>query len=194
MLGTLCTINHGNRPMPCPPQVVQELRNRVNSQAIVHRDHKHRSRCAAHRARRGPHDADVLKPRSQHLSACRINAHSARKFSRRNTIGSVTRSRSIYRLNDGFAPYKALALPRSRMESNAVSSAARFDRMTLMLKRITTRHVKRGVYRSARFIGKIISFSICAWCTAWNSQSGQWYAGCCLYLTSGPDAAFVVSV
>ena len=155
MLEVLHTISHGSHHMPCPQQAVQEHRNRVNFQAIAHRDPKTLSKCVVLHARKGSHDADVWNQRPPYPSACRTNAPSARKSSRPNTTGSVTRSRSIYHSSDGFARFRALVLPRSLSESSVVSFAARFGRMTHILKRTTTRHVRREVYRSARFTAKI---------------------------------------
>ena len=162
MLGTSRIINPGNHLTPCPRQAVQERRNRVNSRVIAHQGRKHLSKYAAHRARSGPLDAGVLIRRGPHPSVCRINALSALRSSRLSTIGSVTRSRFIYRWRDGSAHFKALALRRSPSESNAASSAARCDQMTSISKRTTTLHVKREACKNAPSTGKIISSSICA--------------------------------
>jgi len=185
-------INHGNRLTQCLRQAVQEPPNRVNSRVIAHQARKHLSKYVAHRGRSGQLDADALTRRELHPSACRINARSVLRSSRLSTTGNGTRSRSIYRWRDGSAHSKALVLPRSRLESDAASSAARFDQMTSILKRITSLHARKGAYRNAPSTGKITSSSICAWCTASNSPSGRWRAGCYLYLMSGQDADFAV--
>ena len=155
MLRVLHTISHGSHHMPCPQQAVQERPNRVNFQAIAHQGPKTLSKCVVLHARKGSPDVDVWNQRLPCLSACRTNAPSARKSSRPNTTGSVTKSRSIYHSRDGFARFRALVLPRSRSESSVVSFAVRFGLITPILKRITTRHVRREVYRSARFTAKI---------------------------------------
>jgi len=192
MLETSRIINHGNRLMPCLRQAVQGPPNRVNSRVTAHQARKHLSRCAAHRARSAPHDAGVLIRRKSHPSVCRTNARFALRSSRLSTIGSGTRSRFIYRLKDGYAHSKALLLPRSRSESNAVYSAGRYSRMTSISKRTTTRHVRRGAYKNVPSTGKITSSSICAWYMESSFLSGRWRAGCCLYLMSDQDADFAV--
>jgi len=190
MLETSRIINHGNRLMLCLRQAVQEPPNRVNSRVTARQARKHHSKYAAHRGRSEPLDAGVLTRRGPHPSACRINARSALRSLRLSTIGSAMRSRFIYRWRDGSAHSKALALPRSRSGSHAVSSAVRCDQMTSISKRTTTLHARRGAYRNAPSTGKIISFSICAWCMASNSPSGPWRVGCCLYLMSDQDVDF----
>jgi len=178
--------------MPCLRQAVQEPPNQANSQAIAHQGRKHLSKYVARRGRSGPLDAGALTRREPHPSVCLTNARSALRSSRLNTTGNATRSRSIYRWRGGSAHSKALALPRSQLESNAASSAVRCDRMTSISKHTTTRHVRRGAYKNVLSIGKTTSSNICAWCMASNSPSGRWRAGCCLYLMSGQDADFAV--
>ena len=181
MLETSRIINHGNHLTPCPRQAVQEPPNRVNSRVIARQARKHLSKYVAHRGRSALLDAGVLTRRGPHPSVCRTNVRFALRSSRLSMIGNGTRSRFIYRLKDGYAHFKALALPRNRSESNAASSAVRYDRMTSILKRITSLHARKGAYRNAPSTGKIILFSICAWCMASNSRSGPWRVGCYLY-------------
>jgi len=192
MLGTSRIINPGNHLTPCLRQAVQEPPNQANSQVIAHQARKHRSKYAAHRGRSGPLDAGVLTRREPHPLVCRTNAHSVLRSSRLSMIGNVMRSHFIYLWRDGSAHSKALALPRSRSETNAVSSAAKCDRMRSISKRTTTLHARKEACKNVPSIGKITSSNICAWCTASNSPSGRWRAGCCLYLTSDQDADFAV--
>jgi len=156
MLETSHTISRGNHLTPCPRQAVQGLPNRVNSQVIARQAHRHHSKYVAHRGRSGPLDVGVSTRREPHPSVCRINARFALRSSGPSMIGSVTRSRFIYRWRDGSAHSKARALLRSRSESNAVSSAVRCDQMTSISKRTTTRHARKEAYRNALFTEKII--------------------------------------
>jgi hypothetical protein len=186
------TTNHGNHPTPCPRQVAPKRRSQVISRATILRVHNLPSDYVALRAKSGQSDVGASRKNLLYLSTCPTNVPSVPKSSKPSMIGSVMRNHSIYRLRDGFAHFKGLALPRSRLESNAVSSAARCNRMTTMLKRTTTRHVRKEASKNAPFTGKITSFSICVWYMASSLRNGRWRAGCCLYLMSGRDAGSAV--
>ena len=192
MLETSRIINPGNHLTPCLRQAVQEPPNRVNSRVIARQARRHHSKYVGHRGGSGPLDAGVLIRREPHPSVCRTNVRFALRSSRLSMTGSGTRSRFIYRLKDGYVLFKVRALPKSRSESNAASSAARCDRMTSISKRTTILHARKGAYRNAPFTGKTIWFSICAWCMESNSPSGLWRVGCCPYQMSDQDVDSVV--